>query len=230
MGRSGLSLASVSGTPGVPEEWSSRLWLKVSGSSLKQQQSIIVRLKPMRATQIPSAGRARGLRAFFTTRCRQHTLPATPVADPEPILPESVRGKEVLVIDDDPIMLKTAALKLERQGIRVRTAADGAEAIQRARESRPDLILLDLAFPPSVSGVAWTGYLIMSWLRRMQATDGIPVIVVSSSTAATDKERSLAEGALGFFLKPLDYNSLLTAVADAMSRKAIAKRDADFQI
>lgn len=133
------------------------------------------------------------------------------------------QGERVLVVDDDPVMLKAASLKLGSQGFTVTTATDGASAIQTVREQKPDLILLDLIFPPDVAhggGVPWDGYLIMSWLRRLGEGKDIPVIVVTGCGAAEHQRRALAAGATGFFQKPVDYAGLLAAIGRCICPKA----------
>src|SRR6185436_18936059 len=92
-------------------------------------------------------------------------------------LPTSVTGevkdlkrKKILVVDDSPIILKTLSMKLKSRGYDVLTAEDGSVAVSTARREKPDLILLDITFPPDVGhggGVPWYGFLIMNWLMRM---------------------------------------------------------------
>jgi CheY-like chemotaxis protein len=141
------------------------------------------------------------------------------------------------VVDDDPVMLKTASMKLGHQGFTVITATDGASAIRTVRERKPDLILLDLTFPPDVAhggGVPWDGYLIMSWLRRMGESKDIPVLVVTGGAAAEHQRRSMAAGACGFFQKPVDYACLLAAIGRCVCPKAgeapSGEATADYQI
>jgi len=78
--------------------------------------------------------------------------------------------KRIMIVDDSIIVLKTLSMKLKASGYDVLAAEDGAVAVSTARRERPDLILLDLDFPPDVAhggGVAWDGFLIMDWLKRM---------------------------------------------------------------
>src|SRR5689334_12871467 len=78
-------------------------------------------------------------------------------------------GKKILIVDDSLIILKTLSIKLKAAGYQVFTAVDGSEAVSTVRRERPHLILLDIGFPPDVGhggGVAWDGFLIMTWLRR----------------------------------------------------------------
>jgi len=90
--------------------------------------------------------------------------------------------KKILVVDDSPIILKTMTMKLKSQGYEVLTAEDGSKAVSTARRERPDLILLDITFPPDVAhggGVAWDGFLIMDWLKRMDEAKDIPIFIIT---------------------------------------------------
>src|SRR6266404_4631354 len=74
--------------------------------------------------------------------------------------------KKILIVDDSQIILKTLSFKLKGAGYEVITAADGGTAVSLVRTQRPDLILLDITFPPDVAhggGVGWDGFLIMEW-------------------------------------------------------------------
>jgi CheY-like chemotaxis protein len=123
--------------------------------------------------------------------------------------------KKILVVDDNKILLKTLCTKLAANGYAVLTAENGADAVSAVRRERPNLILLDINFPPDVAhggGVAWDGLLIMSWLQRTDAARGIPVILITGEDAARNKDRALSAGAAGFFQKPVDHESLLAAI------------------
>jgi CheY-like chemotaxis protein len=145
-------------------------------------------------------------------------------SDPEAVTPDvslpeapvtGDRQKTILVVDDNPIILRTTSMKLKSQGFDVLTAIDGSEAIGAARRKRPDLILLDLSFPPDVAhggGVGWDGLLIMSWLRRIDEARQIPIIVITGNQSDEVKKRALAAGASAFFTKPVEHADLLAAI------------------
>ena len=120
--------------------------------------------------------------------------------------------KKILVVDDNEIIIKTIALKLQGAGYQVITAMDGSEAVSLARKEIPDLILLDLSFPPDVGGVPWDGFRIMEWFHRLDASKKIPIIVITGSERAETKERATAAGAVAFFQKPLEHDYLLKVV------------------
>ena len=61
------------------------------------------------------------------------------------------KGKKILVVDDNEVILKTLSLKLGSAGYSVVTAIDGSAAVACARREKPDLILLDISFPPDVA-------------------------------------------------------------------------------
>jgi len=128
--------------------------------------------------------------------------------------PTTTRQK-ILVVDDNPIIVKTLGFKLKGEGYDVCTALDGSEAVATARKERPDLILLDISFPPDVGhggGVSWDGFLIMDWLRRIDGAKDIPIIVITGADPAQYEKRSLDAGAVAFFHKPLDHDGLIDVI------------------
>jgi CheY-like chemotaxis protein len=128
---------------------------------------------------------------------------------PEPELPPTAR--RILVVDDDEVVRKSTALKLKSRGYAVSTAADGPSAIHAARSEKPDLILLDLNFPPDVS-LTWDGFGILSWLRRLDVTKNIPVIIVTGNHEKNLGQRAQAAGAAGLFNKPLNFEPLISLI------------------
>src|SRR5512136_2500361 len=115
--------------------------------------------------------------------------------------------KKILVVDDNAVILKTISVKLAANGYNVVTAEDGGAAVSAVRREKPDLILLDISFPPDVAhggGVAWDGFLIMNWLRRLEEGKNVPIIVITGGDPAKCKDKALAAGATGFFRKPVN--------------------------
>ena len=120
---------------------------------------------------------------------------------------EPSRAQKILVVDDNEIILKTISLKLQGAGYQVITALDGSEAVAAARKEMPDLILLDISFPPDVGGVEWDGFRIMEWFRRMENVKKTPVIVITGGDDASNRDRAVA-----FFHKPIDHEDLLKVI------------------
>jgi len=124
--------------------------------------------------------------------------------------------KKVLVVDDNPVMLKVLLLGLRSNGYEVFTAVDGPEAFSIVRREKPDLILLDIFFPPDISqtGNTWDAFVILHWLQRMGGPEAknIPVFVMSGAEAEEYRDRSLAAGAADYFQKPIKIPKLVDAI------------------
>jgi len=128
-----------------------------------------------------------------------------------------------LVVDDNEIILKTITLKLQGAGYQVITALDGSEAVAAARKERPDLVLLDITFPPDVDGVPWDGFRIMEWFHRLETSKKIPVIIITGGDDAKYRERAIASGAVAFFHKPIEHDDLLKVIRATLGAPAAAK-------
>lgn len=135
--------------------------------------------------------------------------------------------KKILVVDDNIVFLKAISLKLRSAGYDVHLAIDGAAAVSTVRHLIPDLILLDLNFPPDVAhggGVGWNGLLILSWLRRMNEAQHIPVIAITGENLAKHKDQCRAAGVLDTFYKPVDHEALLSSIRKALNEKDPPKK------
>ena len=132
-------------------------------------------------------------------------------------------GKKILVVDDDQVILKTLSMALISNGYQVFTAADGPGAATIVTRERPDLILLDLLFPPdavNVGGALQDGFFIIEWLRRMGEAGDIPIIIISGDKSVKNKKNALATGAVGFFPKPIDRIALLATIRATLGEDA----------
>ena len=131
--------------------------------------------------------------------------------------------KKILVVDDNGVILQTMSMKLTANGYDVVTAEDAAGAVGAMRTEKPDLILLDIGFPPDVAhggALAWDGFTIMNWLRRLEGTKHIPIVIITGSDPEQYKDRALAAGAVSFFHKPINNADLLTVIRDTLAKGA----------
>jgi CheY-like chemotaxis protein len=128
----------------------------------------------------------------------------------------SLPTSKILVVDDDPVILKALSSALEPRGYEVFTAVDGPAAFTVVLWEHPDLILLDIFFPPDIfqSGNTWDAFQIMHWLQRMGGPHArnIPVIVMSGAEPGEFRDRCLAAGAANYFQKPIKMPELLDAI------------------
>ncbi|MCW2523520.1 MAG: DNA-binding response regulator [Frankiales bacterium] len=118
----------------------------------------------------------------------------------------------VLVVDDEPQLLRALVLSLTHRGFQVSTAADGANALAIAEAGRPDLLLLDLGLP-DMDG--------LEAIRRLRMTHPeLPIIVLSARSGNSDKIVALDLGALDYVTKPFDMNELLARVRAVLRRSS----------
>ncbi len=131
------------------------------------------------------------------------------------------RDRKILVVDDNPVVLKAFELKFSSLGFQVFNAEDGAAAVSCARHEKPDVIVLDINFPPDVgsSGLQWDGFNIMQWLQRFKEVADIPVIIITSGDPEKLKNRALAAGAVAFFQKPINHEELLVSIRRTLRAK-----------
>ena len=129
---------------------------------------------------------------------------------------------KILVADDDPVTVRALSSKLKSRGYDVVTAADGSQALTVTRREKPDLMLLDVNFPPDVAhggSVSWNGFLLAQWFRRFEPKQYIPVIVISATDRPEYKERAAAVGAAAFLPKSIDGDGLVGCISLALAKK-----------
>jgi two-component system, cell cycle response regulator DivK len=115
-------------------------------------------------------------------------------------------GPTVLVADDNPDQRALYVDILTHAGYVVIEARDGAEAIQRAREDRPALILMDVTMPGT------SGWNAVRALRDQLETQSIPVITITGLSATRDRDASFAAGCDAYLSKPVSPRRLLEEV------------------
>jgi DNA-binding response OmpR family regulator len=126
--------------------------------------------------------------------------------------------QKILVVDDDPDLLRAMRLRLRANDYEVATATDGYSAIVSARKERPSLIILDLGLP------AGDGFVVLDRLQNADALAGIPVIVLSARDPQSNEERALKAGAAAFFQKPADNDELMNVIRVSLGAAAAQER------
>ncbi len=123
--------------------------------------------------------------------------------------------KKILIVDDDPVIVKALSMKLKSKGYGVLSAADGSAAIKAVRADDPDLLIVDINFPPEDvlgGGLTWDGFSILQWLERLNKDWRKPVIIITGENAEKHMARVRESGAVAFFQKPVDTNELLAVI------------------
>jgi len=120
--------------------------------------------------------------------------------------------RTVLVADDDRDVLNLVRFRLERDGLRVLVAADGATALQLARERRPDVCVLDVVMP-KLGGLE-----VLRALRGDPATAATRVILLTARSAEAEVDEGLQRGADDYVIKPFSAQELRHRVRAQLSR------------
>ncbi len=125
-------------------------------------------------------------------------------------------GENILVVDDNPTIVHVVDLVLTRAGYNVRSAADGDEALQRAKEQRPDLILLDFIMPKM------NGYQFCRALAAEPGLQGVPVVLMSGKAGEVGDRFVKLMGIVDCISKPFSREALQAVVEHALQRKEAA--------
>jgi two-component system, OmpR family, KDP operon response regulator KdpE len=127
----------------------------------------------------------------------------------------------VLIVEDEPALLRALRINLRARGYDVATAAAGAEGLAAARQRPPDLVLLDLGLPDIDGGEV---------IRQLRGWSRAPVIVLSGRAGSGDKIGALDAGADDYVTKPFDMEELLARLRAALRRGEPAQAGANFTI
>jgi DNA-binding response OmpR family regulator len=125
--------------------------------------------------------------------------------------------RKILIVDDDEVVVMALTLKLQASGYQVVSATDGAAAVSLVRHEEPDLVILDVNFPPEV-GMSWDGFKIMEWFRGRGGEAGaFPVIIITGEDSPRNKGRAATVGAAAFFQKPINTEELLVTIREILA-------------
>jgi two-component system, OmpR family, alkaline phosphatase synthesis response regulator PhoP len=124
------------------------------------------------------------------------------------------RGR-VLVVDDEPDLVRILQFGLQSAGYVVESASDGQEGLKKAREVKPDIILLDLMLPKL------DGYKICRLLKFDERFKQIPIIILSARTQEGDQALALEMGANRFITKPYNFSEILTHVEELLKAASL---------
>src|SRR6185369_14123487 len=120
--------------------------------------------------------------------------------------------KRILVVEDNEEMLEVLKLSLEGEGFSISTATSGVEAVKKARNNQPDLILLDLMLPEM------DGFGVCETLRRHPVTANTPILILSGATGELTRMASLESGGTDFINKPAKPSDLVSRIRTALAQ------------
>ncbi|ANC92054.1 response regulator [Azospirillum humicireducens] len=121
----------------------------------------------------------------------------------------------ILVADDEPSIVLSLQVLLQRAGFDVRIARDGDEALRSVEDYTPDLILLDAMMPKR------DGFDVCQTLRTNPAWKSLPIIMLTARSRDVERQKGLALGATDYITKPFSTRDLLTTVRRHLGLPAI---------
>ena len=115
----------------------------------------------------------------------------------------------ILVVDDDPEIVSFVRRGLAYEGYKVDTAADGSEALAKARRKEPDLVILDIMMP-GIDGIEVS--------KRLRQGGDVPILMLTAKGTVADKVVGLESGADDYLVKPFAFDELLARVRALLRR------------
>ena len=109
-------------------------------------------------------------------------------------------AKTVLIVDDDPAILRAVEAFLKMKGLKVITCEDPGNALTIAQDKHPDLVISDVAMP----GI--DGFTLLRGFKDNKHTQTIPLILLTATDRISDVEKGFSSGAQAYVLKPIDWD------------------------
>jgi two-component system, cell cycle response regulator DivK len=122
-------------------------------------------------------------------------------------------SKRILYIEDNPENRMLMRRVLMAEGYIVEEASDGNSGMQKAAESPPDLILMDINLPEI------DGYEVTARLKQLPNMSGVPIIAVTANVMKGDREKTLAAGCDGYIQKPIDIDLLPSQIESFLKKE-----------
>lgn len=120
----------------------------------------------------------------------------------------------ILIIDDSPTDVRVFTTLLERAGYQVDFIGNAEEGIERVRELKPDLVIMDVIMP------GMNGFQATRTLTRDPMTSSIPIVMITTKSMETDRVWGLRQGARAFITKPVNEKDLLACINDLLPSAA----------
>ena len=123
---------------------------------------------------------------------------------------------KILLVDDEPDILRAVGARLESNGYNVITASNGSDAIDKALQEKPDLAILDINMPHG------NGHEVAAHLRESMSIHYMPIIFLSACTSKEDIEMAAETGVDEYIIKPFQPADLLRAIESLLAKQRTA--------
>ncbi|MDO8730755.1 MAG: response regulator [Candidatus Omnitrophota bacterium] len=121
------------------------------------------------------------------------------------------RKTRLLLVDDEPDLVQMVSVRLKAAGYEISTAYDGQEALEKVKESHPDLMILDLMLPKL------DGYKVCRLLKLDERTRGIPILIFTARAQVEDVTLATECGADAYLTKPFEAKVLLGKLQELLA-------------
>lgn len=135
-----------------------------------------------------------------------HCASSTQGADQR--LEKSLADRKILVVDDEPFILKSLTFVLKKEGFHVDSATNGLEALEVIRKEKPDLVFLDIMMPKM------NGLEVCQWIRQDPQLRDIHVIILTAKGQEADREKGLQIGADEYMTKPFSPSMVVKRIRE----------------
>jgi len=122
-------------------------------------------------------------------------------------------GKRILIIEDDPIALELIEYTLQQEGYETLTALNGVEGLAKARDEKPDLVVLDVMLP------GLDGFEVCQRLQAEPETGRLPILMLSAKAREVDIDTGRRVGADIYVTKPIDPSGLIVEVGTLLEEE-----------
>lgn len=123
--------------------------------------------------------------------------------------------RTILFIEDEPTLQKRIEEALTKEGFQIENAMDGEAGLQKAREIKPDLILLDIILPKK------DGFEVLKELKQDESTKNIPVVILTNLESSNDVEKALGLGATTYLVKAnYELSEIIAKIKETIDKKA----------
>lgn len=119
-------------------------------------------------------------------------------------------GKKILIVDDEPFIIRSLEFVLRKEGYDIATASNGEEAMSAIRESKPRLVFLDVMMPKK------NGYEVCEEVKGDPGLRDIHIVMLSAKGQEADKEKGLSMGANEFITKPFSPSQVVSRVKEIL--------------
>ena len=122
-------------------------------------------------------------------------------------------AKKILFVDDEADLIETLRFPLELEGYDVLVSNNGEEALNKARQEKPDLILLDIMLPKM------DGYTICRLLKADETYTHIPIFMLTARTQEKDRQTAMQMGADEYITKPFNIDEVITKMKSYLDKE-----------